>query len=93
VSFTSNPRPGAVRTQTKTSWNINGFWTGGYEDTCRWHANLMKVVEADPVPVVTALLVLVFSVLAVAIKLRIAGDIYGPRPWEPEAPNEGGGDS
>jgi hypothetical protein len=87
VTITTNPRPGAVRTQTKSNWRVNGFWTGGYEDTCRWHADVMNTVEARPLPVVTTLLALLFTVLALAVKLRIAGDIYAARPPGPDTPN------
>jgi hypothetical protein len=77
VTITTNPRPGRVVTNTKSNWNVHGFWTGGYEDTCHWHTDLMKAVEAEPLALVNTLLGLLFSVLAIAIKLRIAGDIYG----------------
>jgi hypothetical protein len=83
VSFTRNPRPGVVRSESRENWNVNGFWTGGYDDTCRWHGDLMKTLEVAPVPLVATLLTLLFAVLAIAIKLRIAGDIYGLRPAEP----------
>jgi hypothetical protein len=92
AAFTSNPRPGVFHSQTKESFNVHGFWTGGYADTCHWHADVMKTVEADPLPVVTTLLGLVFAVLAIAIKLRIAVDVYGRTGGpEPEARSEGEG--
>jgi hypothetical protein len=88
VSFTSYPRPGSVTTHTKTNWQVNAFWTGGYEDTCRWHGDLMKAVEVEPLPLVNTLLGLVFGVLAVVIKLRVAGELYEPMPVGPVEPGE-----
>ena len=84
VSFEHNPRPGVFRSETRENWHVNGFWTGGYEDTCRWHGDLMKTLDAAPVPLVATLLSLLFSVLAIAVKLRIVGDVYGPRAAESE---------
>jgi hypothetical protein len=78
ISYSSSPSPGSFTTTTKTSFQANGFWTGGYEDSCRWHTDLMKVVEAEPLPLVTTLLGLLFAVLAIAIKFRIVTDIVGP---------------
>ncbi|HKB02160.1 MAG TPA: hypothetical protein VKD90_08070 [Gemmataceae bacterium] len=94
VSYTSYPRPGSVTTHTKTNWQVNAFWTGGYEDTCRWHGELMKAVEAQPLPLVNTLLGLMFGVLAVAIKLRVVAELYEPMPVGPagsgEAATDGG---
>jgi hypothetical protein len=78
VSYTANPRPGSYRTNTKSDVSVNGFWTGGYENTCRWHTKMMNLVETEPLPLVEFLLGLLFAVLAVVVKLRITADLYGP---------------
>jgi hypothetical protein len=88
VSYTSSPGPGTITTQTRTSWHVNGFWTGGYEDTCRWHADLMAALEAEPLPVVATLLELLFAVLAIVIKLWVVAETYEPMPTGPEHPTE-----
>ena len=82
VSFTHSPRPGVFQTQSRSTWHVHGFWAGGYPDACHWHTDLMQTVEAEPLPLVTTLLGLIFAVLAIAIKLRITADVYGPRPAE-----------
>jgi len=71
VSYSSSPRPGSFTTNTKTNWSVNGFWTGGYENNCRWYAKLMETVEAEPLPLISSLLGMLFAVLAIAVKLRI----------------------
>lgn len=78
VSYTANPQPGAYRTNTKSDLSVNGFWTGGYENTCRWHTKTMKLVETEPLPLVEYLLSVLFAVLAIVVKLRITSDVYGP---------------
>jgi hypothetical protein len=84
VSFSSSPGPGMITTQTRTNWQVNGFWTGGYENTCRWHGELMKALEVEPLSLITILLELMFAVLAIAIKLRIVTGMYAPLPLERE---------
>jgi hypothetical protein len=81
VKFSTSSSSGSpltihIHTQEKTKWGVNGFWTGGYQDDCRWYADLMKAVEAEPLPLVTTLLALLFAVLAIAVKVRIAAEIY-----------------
>jgi hypothetical protein len=88
VSYSTSPRPGTVTTETRTSWHVNGFWTGGYENTCRWHADLMAALEAEPLPLVATLLELLFAVLAIAVKVRIVAGTYEPMPTGPEGPSE-----
>jgi hypothetical protein len=88
VTFSSSPGPGMITTQTKTNWQVNGFWTGGYENTCRWHGELMKALEVEPLPLITILLELMFAVLAIAIKLRIVAGMYAPMPLEQEKLDE-----
>ncbi len=78
VSYTANPQPGTYHTNTKSDLSVNGFWTGGYENTCRWHTKTMKLVETEPLPLVEYLLGVLFAVLAIVVKLRITSDVYGP---------------
>jgi hypothetical protein len=77
VSYSYSPRPGSITMQTRTNWRVNAFWTGDYQDNSGWHADLMKAVEEEPLPLVTTLLALLFAVLAIVVKLRIAAGIYG----------------
>jgi len=79
VSYTrtqSEQRGGmtTVRTQhqTTTNWGGNAFWTGGYDNDCRWHAALMSAVEAPRLAPVSTLLSLLMGTLAIGVKLRIA---------------------
>jgi hypothetical protein len=76
VSYTSNPRPGSFTTQNKTDLSINGFWTGGYENECRWHSKLMAAVETEPLPLAEFLLGVIFAVLAIVVKLEITARVY-----------------
>jgi hypothetical protein len=77
VSYTASPRPGYHRTNTKSDVSVNGFWMGGYENSCRWHTKLMAAVETDPMPLVEFLLGVLFAILAIVVKLRITADLYG----------------
>jgi hypothetical protein len=56
---------------TNVSWSVNVFWTGGYEDECRWYGKLVEIMRTPKLPVVDTLLTLLFGVFAVAIKLAI----------------------
>ena len=53
------------------SWNVNVFWTGGYEDECRWYGKLAEVNRTTRMPLVTTLLTLLFGAMAVAMKIAI----------------------
>lgn len=64
---------------TSTNWHVNSFWTGDYADSCKWHENFMKALGAPPLPLVDALLTLLFALLAIAIKFRIINNVYRPR--------------
>jgi len=77
VSYTE-AKPGSTTTQSKTDFSVNGFWTGGYENECRWYSKLMQVLETPALAVISTSLGLVFGVLAIAIKLRISEDIVQP---------------
>lgn len=66
--------------KTNTNWGVNAIWTGGYTDNCKWHESLMKALESEPLGLVERLLTLLFAVLAIAIKVKIIGDLYPPPP-------------
>jgi hypothetical protein len=72
--------------RTQTNWGVNGFWVGGYADSCKWHGSLMKALEAEPLEVVDILLTVLFAILAIAIKLKIVGDVYRPITIREEVP-------
>jgi hypothetical protein len=59
-------------THSSTNWAVNAFWTGGYENECRWYGDLMKTVKAPKLAVLSTILGLVYGVLAIAVKLTIA---------------------
>jgi hypothetical protein len=77
VSYTE-AKPGSTTVQSRTNFSVNGFWTGGYENECRWYSKLMQVMEVPTLAVISTSLAIVFGVLAVAIKLRISEDIVPP---------------
>jgi hypothetical protein len=81
VSFTASTGPGKVTTKSTTNWNVNGFWTGAYEDNSRWYGKVAEVYETQPLAPATTLLGLLFGVLAVAVKVRIVSELRpGPVP-------------
>lgn len=87
VSYTTSEtkHDGTKYTETntithKTNWGVNSFWTGGYPDGGKWHESLMKALEASPLELIDRWLSLLFAILAIAIKIKIIGDIYGPAP-------------
>jgi hypothetical protein len=71
-------------TRTTTNWSVNGFWTGGYENECRWYDNLMEAAEAPPLPLISSLLGMLFAVLAIAVKLRIVTELHKSGFIQPE---------
>jgi hypothetical protein len=82
VSYT-DVRPGSVQTTSKSNWSVNGFWTGGYEDECRWYGKLLELLEAPRLALVTTALGLVFGVLALGVKLTVVADLERLRLGEP----------
>ena len=68
----SAARPGPLAVQDKTNWTANAFWTGGYEDECRWYGAYVDALHTTPVELISLALGLVFAVLAICVKLRIA---------------------
>jgi len=75
VSFTTSTGPGSFTTKSSTNWSVNGFWTGGYEDSCRWYGTAAAIYETQTLPPVATLQGLAFAVLAVAVKLRVVRDL------------------
>lgn len=71
----------------KTDWGVNSFWTGGYADECKWYESVMKSLESTSLGLLTRLLTLLFAVLAIVVKIKIASDLYTPIPsdevWPP----------
>jgi hypothetical protein len=80
VSYTETSGPGAVTTHQTTNWSVNGFWTGGYTDECRWYGAVMQTLEAPKLGMVSTALGLVFGVLAITVKLHIVSALEGPAP-------------
>jgi hypothetical protein len=86
ASFTTSNGPGNVTTKNSTNWSVNGFWTGGYEDNSRWYGKVTEIYETQPLAPVTTLLGLLFGVLAIAVKVRVATDLWPePEPDQEEA--------
>ena len=56
---------------TNWNWSVNTFWTGGYHNTCQIYPKLIATFKTQPVPLISEILVLLFAVLAVAVKLAI----------------------
>jgi hypothetical protein len=65
---------------SNTSWSINVFWTGGFENDCRWYAKMAETFHCPKLPFVETLLALLFSVFAVAIKLTIVQRLQSRPP-------------
>jgi hypothetical protein len=72
-----------------SNWGVNAFWTGGYESETRWLPAWAGVLEAETPDTVTTLLALLLGVLAVAVKLHVAGRLHEdgvlPAPVPPPA--------
>ena len=79
---------------TNVSWNINVFWTGGFESDCRWYGKLVDVYKTSKLPFVETLLALLFGAMAVAVKIAIVQRLQGgspdalPRTCEPAVPTD-----
>ena len=71
---------GGAGGHTNVRWSVNAFWTGGYEDECRWYGKLAEALHTSKLPFVETLLSLLFGAFAVAIKIAIV------QRWQPEAP-------
>ncbi|OAI54375.1 hypothetical protein AYO44_03645 [Planctomycetaceae bacterium SCGC AG-212-F19] len=82
VSYSESTARG-YSSHNNTNWAVNAFWTGGYENGCRWYTDLMKALNAPKVTVIATLLGLVFGVLAIGVKLTIASQLA------PQARQEG----
>lgn len=70
---------------TNASWSVNVFWTGGYEDDCRWYGKLAEACHTAKLPFMGTLLTLLFGALAVAIKVAIVQRLQPETP--PAAPS------
>lgn len=71
VSYSESTSRGYTN-HSSTNWAVNAFWTGGFENECRWFGGLMKAVNAPKLAVISTILGLVYGVLAIAVKLTIA---------------------
>jgi hypothetical protein len=71
-------RPG--HSSHNVSWNVNAFWVGGYHDECHWYSKLAEMLKVPKVAVVATLLSLLFSALAIAMKLTIVERFLPPPP-------------
>lgn len=71
LSYTTS-EAGRTTSRSTTNWNVNGFWTGGYEAGSRWYEQVAKTAQSETLPPVVTLLGLLFGVVAVAVKLTIA---------------------
>jgi hypothetical protein len=79
LSYTESTS-GGYTTHSSTNWSVNGFWTGGYENGCRWYDKLMEALAAPRWPPVATALSLVFGVLAVVVKLHVTALLPGTAP-------------
>ena len=77
-------RPGHV--SHNVSWNVNAFWIGGYHSECHWYSKLMSALKVPTLAFVSTLLSLLFSVLAIAMKLTIVERFLPPPPLAGEPP-------
>jgi hypothetical protein len=66
--------------------SVNAFWTGGYEDDCRWYGKLAEALHIPTLPFVKTLLSLLFGSFAVAIKIAIVQRLQPETP--PVIPSE-----
>ena len=67
VFFYHSSSPG----HTNVNWSVNVFWTGGYDNDCRWYGKLAEMLHTSKLPFVETLLSLLFGAFAVAIKIAI----------------------
>lgn len=80
---------------TNMSWSVNVFWTGGFDNDCRWYGKLAQALHAPKLPLVVTLLSLLFGAFAVAIKLVVIQGLLpsSPLATPPVIPEEAQGDS
>ena len=65
---------------------VNAFWMGGYQSECHWYPKLMAALSAPTLPLITTLLQIIFTTLALGIKLRLAEDLQPAAPPIAEPP-------
>jgi hypothetical protein len=90
----SESTPRGYTQHNETNWAVNAFWTGGYENSCRWYSAVAKAYKTPKAEVIATVLGLFFAVLAIAAKLTVAERLWPPQPpvgdqgpvAEPEAP-------
>jgi hypothetical protein len=85
VSFTRY-EGSTTHSTSRNSWYVNGFWTGGYRHSTDWYADYMKVLEEGTLTFVLVVLQLVFGVLALAVRLRVARHVAPVRFPPPDEP-------
>ncbi len=77
ISYTTTT-PGGYTSQTRTNWSVNAFWTGGYEDNCRWYGQVMQVADSQTLPPVVMLLEMLFGLVAVTVKVTVVRRMERP---------------
>lgn len=63
-----------------TACNVNAFWIGGYDNSCRWYDKLVEMYHTAKLPVVETLLALLLGTLAVAIKIALVQHLQPAPP-------------
>ncbi|MHC4601348.1 MAG: hypothetical protein ACYS47_20320, partial [Planctomycetota bacterium] len=85
VSYTESSLGGFHRQSTR-NYNVHASWVGGYSDDDHWHGDYMKALKSKPVPFVSAVFTLLFTCLAVCMKLHVTRELWDALrpPPEPE---------
>jgi len=78
-----DPRTRSVRMETRqsttTGFQINAFWTGGYENSSRWYSYYLSQTKTKGVPIVSLLLEYQLLILAVTLKLTVIRELVAAR--------------
>ncbi len=61
--------------QTSVKWQVNAFWTGGYENGCRWYSKYAEAIETQPLPIISQVLAILFLVVALAMKITVVREL------------------
>ena len=72
-------------THTDVTWNVNTFWIGGYESTCRWYEKQAEIYKTSTMPFIETSLALILGMMAIAIKIAIVQRMQ-PEPQPVAAP-------
>jgi hypothetical protein len=93
IASYSETTPRGYRRHDVTNWAVNGFWTGGYENECRWYGERAKAQRTAKLSVISTTLGLAFGVLAIGVKLTITQRLRlwqtwsdATHDWEPPEP-------